>query len=83
MSVCEKCWSDAYMRMMAHPSKSQTEHYLDLLEERKDKPCQEEGGTMNSVESCKTCKWRGTKKCDSPYPPADDDWCGAYRRRTK
>lgn len=39
MSACEKCWRDAYMRTLSHPSKSQTEHYYDLLEERKDKPC--------------------------------------------
>jgi hypothetical protein len=41
MPACEKCWGDAYMRWLAHPSKSQSEHYLDLLEERKDNPCSE------------------------------------------
>ena len=39
MSACEKCWSDAYRRSMANPSKSQTRHYCDLIEERKDSPC--------------------------------------------
>jgi hypothetical protein len=39
MSACEKCWGDAHMRAMCHPSKSQAEHYHDLLEERKNKPC--------------------------------------------
>ena len=39
MSACEKCWGDAYMRMLANPSKAQAEHYRDLLEERKDNPC--------------------------------------------
>lgn len=39
MSACEKCWGDAYMRMLDHPMKSQTGHYQDLLEERKDNPC--------------------------------------------
>lgn len=39
MAACEKCWSDAYMRMVDHPMKSQSEHYQDLLEERKDNPC--------------------------------------------
>jgi len=33
---CEKCWSDAYMRMWGEPSKSQAEHYEDLIVERQD-----------------------------------------------
>ena len=37
--VCEKCWSDAYSRMKADPSKCQVDHYYDLLKERKDNPC--------------------------------------------
>ena len=38
--ACEKCWNDAYMRARFYnPEKSQAEHYTDLLEERKDKPC--------------------------------------------
>jgi len=39
MSACEKCWSDAYHRMLAHPGKGQAEHYRELIEERKDSPC--------------------------------------------
>lgn len=39
MTMCEKCWSDAYGRAMAHTSKTQTDHYCDLLRERKDNPC--------------------------------------------
>jgi len=39
MSGCEKCWGDAYMRMMADTSKSQADHYHDLITERKDNPC--------------------------------------------
>ena len=39
--MCEYCWREAYMRMENHPSKSQAEHYHDLLEERKDNPCPE------------------------------------------
>lgn len=42
MPTCEKCWKDAYMRMVNNPMKSQAEHYQDLLEERKDNPCSEE-----------------------------------------
>jgi len=39
MGGCEKCWSDAYLRMMCDPSKSQAEHYRDLLRERDKNPC--------------------------------------------
>ena len=42
MSVCEKCWMDANRLAMSDPSKSVTQHYLDLLEERKDNPCSED-----------------------------------------
>ena len=40
--ACEKCWGDAYMRWMSDPSKTQAEHYRDLLDERKDSPCSED-----------------------------------------
>jgi hypothetical protein len=36
---CEKCWSDAYLRWMSDPSKTQAEHYKDLIDERQDNPC--------------------------------------------
>lgn len=39
MAACEKCWSDAYMRYLSNPDKSQSEHYSDLILERKDNPC--------------------------------------------
>jgi len=38
MSCCEKCWADAYRRSYG-TSKSQTDCYYELLEERKDNPC--------------------------------------------
>ena len=38
MSACEKCWRDAYLRSLA-TGKSQSECYMELLEERKDNPC--------------------------------------------
>ena len=44
--TCEKCWSDAYLRALSDPSKDQTDHYFDLLEERKDNPCQQEEGEI-------------------------------------
>ncbi|MGB8216300.1 MAG: hypothetical protein WCE94_03270 [Candidatus Methanoperedens sp.] len=37
--LCEQCWDDAYLRTLTNPGKSQMEHYLDLLEERKNTPC--------------------------------------------
>ena len=39
MSCCEKCWNDARLRAKYNLSKSQTEHYYDLLKEREDNPC--------------------------------------------
>lgn len=39
MATCEKCWGDAYMRALTNPSKSQADHYHDLIPERKDNPC--------------------------------------------
>lgn len=39
MSACEKCWADAGLRILNHPLVSQSEHYQDLLEERKFSPC--------------------------------------------
>ena len=41
MPACEKCWADAFRRHMLDPSKSQSEYYEELLEERKDNPCSE------------------------------------------
>lgn len=35
--MCEKCWSDSFLR--AHPHGDQVEEYRALLKERKDKPC--------------------------------------------
>lgn len=34
MSICEKCWGDAYMEMMNRGG-TQTEHYYRLVEERR------------------------------------------------
>ena len=36
--ACEKCWGDAFVRAR-RDGRSQTDHYLELLDERKDKPC--------------------------------------------
>jgi len=37
--TCEKCWADAWRRAYNNPTRSQAEHYRDLIEERKDNPC--------------------------------------------
>ena len=42
MPACEKCWADAGRRAMSDPSKSKSEHYMDILKERKDNPCSKE-----------------------------------------
>jgi len=39
MSVCEKCWSDAYDDGYYGGCETQTHRYHKLLEERKDNPC--------------------------------------------
>jgi len=39
MASCEKCWGDAFMRTLEDCNKDQSEHYRDLLKERKDNPC--------------------------------------------
>lgn len=31
---CERCWGDAYMRSLDDTSKTQTEHYSVILDER-------------------------------------------------
>ena len=30
---CQACWDAAYMRMLAEPSKSQSEHYAELVKQ--------------------------------------------------
>ena len=37
MSVCEQCWRVAFVRAIGS-TRSQTEHYLELLEENADIP---------------------------------------------
>jgi hypothetical protein len=39
MATCEKCWKDASERMLSEPQRSQTHHYLDLINERRKNPC--------------------------------------------
>lgn len=36
--ACEKCWNDAFVRAR-RDGRSQADHYRELLDERKDKPC--------------------------------------------
>ena len=40
MSACEKCWRDANVRALTLGG-SVADHYRDLLEERRDRPCSE------------------------------------------
>lgn len=49
MTMCEKCWADAYTRSLSDTGKTQSEHYQDLLNERKDSPCSPTGETSGSV----------------------------------
>ncbi len=61
MSSCEKCWGDAFRRYVAHPMRSQAEHYRYLLEERNDNPCapKEQAGQF----------WNEKNQCDSRLLP--------------
>ena len=56
MSSCEKCWYDAYRRARSDYSKTQAEHYHDLLKEREQNPCtpQQQAGQF----------WDEEKQCD-------------------
>jgi len=53
MPSCEKCWGDAYMRTHTNPTKSQAEHYQDLIKERNCTPEEQAG---NDAEECPKCK---------------------------
>ena len=63
MASCEKCWEDSYMRTHADPMKSQTEHYHDLITERKDNPCTPEEQAGIDAMICPKCN----KKTIHPY----------------
>ena len=56
MSSCEKCWYDASLRVRSDYSKTQSEHYYDLLKEREQNPCtpQQQTGQF----------WDEEKQCD-------------------
>lgn len=63
---CEKCWSAAYIRHMNNPQKSQAEHYVDLLEDRKAHPCtpeEELGQFANHASDC------GCARCERKADP--------------
>ena len=50
--ACEKCWGDAYKRSMVD-GRAQSDHYLELLEERRATPCTvDEQAGYNSGECC-------------------------------
>ena len=51
--ACEKCWGDAFLRMLVN-GKEQAENYCELLEERKGNPCtpEEERGEVAGLSSC-------------------------------
>ena len=52
MSVCEKCWSDAYLRVLALGGEL-PDHYHDLLVERRNNPCttEQQSGNFNKPPS--------------------------------
>lgn len=66
MASCEKCWGDAYFRMISNPMKCQSEHYQDLIKERKNNQCTFEEQAGNGL-ICSNCKRKTihqyTKSC--------------------
>ena len=51
MAACEKCWRDAASRERSDTSKTQGEHYRDLIHERQDSPCtpEEQCGELHLI----------------------------------
>ncbi len=56
MASCEKCWDEAYLRTFENPMKSQSEHYSDLVNERKDNQCTPEQQAGEDADRCPKCK---------------------------
>lgn len=56
MAFCPICWADAYSRSYGS-GRSQSECYMELLEERKNNPCKQ--NTDSATES-----WRDVKDPD-------------------
>ena len=50
MSICEKCWSDAF-----DPYGDQAERYHELIKERKDHPCTPEQQAGEYATLCGKC----------------------------
>ena len=72
--ACEKCWGDAYIRHLNNPSKSQAEHYVDLLEERRSNPCcekDEKGQFMSNYDVIDAGKGRIVKAWHRGVPLED------------
>jgi hypothetical protein len=55
MASCEKCWGDAFDRMIT-TGKDQAEYYHDLIIERKDNPCTPEEQAGEDAKLCLECK---------------------------
>jgi len=53
MSACEKCWREAGRRVMSDTSKTQTDHYGDIIKEKEGNPCspQEQSGEEIEAQS--------------------------------
>jgi len=47
---CQKCWDDAHLRAAEGGTKTQTDHYIDLLRERRSIPCTPEEQDRHDAE---------------------------------
>ena len=53
--ICDKCWDDAGLRTQGDSSKSQYDHYVELMDERREDPCTpEQQGKFAVTESLRT-----------------------------
>lgn len=52
MASCEKCWGDAYIKALHNPTRSQAEHYSDLIKERNCTPEEQAGEDAGVCQKC-------------------------------
>jgi len=55
MAACEKCWGDAYKRMIT-TGLDQAECYKQILFERREEPCSPEEQAGEGATKCPKCK---------------------------
>jgi len=77
MSACEKCWEDAYLRMLT-TGKSQADCYRELLDERRENPCTPEEQAGSDATRCPNCGRKAVHQYAGICMSCD--WKPAHRR---